>query len=92
MKIIFKASYKCPISRRAKRKTDAFLKNTKQEVEYEFVDVIDNRERSNKIAEQYGIQHKSPQIIILDDNKNVIWDASHGAITEKNINKAISNP
>jgi len=55
MKIIFKASYKCPISRRAKRKTDAFLKNTKQEVEYEFVDVIDNRERSNKIAEQYGI-------------------------------------
>jgi bacillithiol system protein YtxJ len=90
MKIIFKHSYKCPISHRAKREMDAFLKNNKQELEYEFVDVIDNRERSNEIAEQYGIQHESPQIIILDDNKNVIWNASHRAITEKSINKAIS--
>jgi bacillithiol system protein YtxJ len=69
---------------------DAFLKNRKQELEYEFVDVIDNRERSTEIAEQYGIEHESPQIIILDDNKNVIWNASHGAITAESINRAIS--
>lgn len=90
MKIIFKHSYKCPISRRAKREMDAFLNSYKQGLEYEFVDVIDNRERSDEIAEQYGIQHESPQIIILDDKKKVIWDASHRAITEKSINKAIS--
>ncbi len=90
MKIIFKHSYKCPISRRAKGEMDAFLKNNKKELEYEFVDVIDNRERSNEIAKQYGMQHESPQIIVLDDNKKVAWNASHGAITEKNIDKALS--
>jgi bacillithiol system protein YtxJ len=69
---------------------DTFLKNNKQELEYEFVDVINNRERSNEIAEQFGIQHESPQIIILDDNKKVIWNASHRAITEESINNVIS--
>jgi bacillithiol system protein YtxJ len=90
MKIIFKHSTRCPISRRAKKEMDAFLKNNKQALEYEFVDVIANRERSNEIEKQYGIRHESPQIIILDDNDTVIWEVSHGAIKEKSINKAIS--
>jgi len=90
MKIIFKHSYKCPTSRRAKKEMDAFLKNNQQALEYEFVDVIANRDRSNEIERQYGIRHESPQIIILDDNDNIIWDASHRAIKERSINKAIS--
>jgi bacillithiol system protein YtxJ len=91
MKIIFKHSTKCPTSRRAKKEMDTFLKNNQQALEYEFVDVIDNRDRSNEIEKQYGIQHESPQIIILDNNDNVIWDASHRAITEESINNAISS-
>ncbi len=90
MKIIFKHSTRCPTSRRAKKEMDAFLKNNKQALEYEIVDVIANRNRSNEIEKQYGIRHESPQIIILDDNDTVIWDASHRAIKEKRINKAIS--
>jgi len=92
MKIIFKHSTKCPTSRRAKKEMDAFLTNNKQALEYEFVDVIDNRDRSDEIEKQYGIQHESPQIIILDDDDNVTWDASHRAITEESINNAISSP
>ena len=90
MKIIFKHSTRCPISRRAKNEMDAFLKNNPGKQEYEFVDVIDNRKRSNEIEELYGIQHESPQIIILDDNGSVIWNASHYDITESSIKEALS--
>jgi bacillithiol system protein YtxJ len=90
MKIIFKHSTRCPISRRAKNEMDAFLKNNPGELEYELVDVIDNRKRSNEIEEMYDIQHESPQIIILDDNGSVIWNASHYDITESSIKEALS--
>lgn len=90
MKIIFKHSTRCPISRRAKDEMDAFLKNNEGELEYEFVDVIDNRQRSNEIEEIYGIRHESPQVIILDDSGSVTWKASHRDITENNIREALS--
>lgn len=90
MKIIFKHSTRCPISRRAKDEMDAFLKNNEGELEYEFVDVIDNRQRSNEIEEIFGIRHESPQVILLDDSGNVIWNASHRDITENSIREALS--
>lgn len=90
MKIIFKHSPLCPISRRAKDEMERFLENNKQELEYEFIDVIANRERSNEVAETHGVQHESPQVIILDDHGTVIWDASHRDITEHNVREAVS--
>lgn len=91
MKIIFKHSYRCSISTRAKEEMDNFLKHCPGEVEYELIDVINNRDRSNEVAEEFGITHESPQIIILDDNNNVIWNASHSQITERNIKLTIAS-
>lgn len=90
MKIIFKHSPLCPVSRRAKGEIELFLEDSTQELEYEFIDVIDNRARSNEVAETYGIEHESPQVIILDDQGEVIWDASHRAITERGIREAVT--
>jgi bacillithiol system protein YtxJ len=90
MKLIYKHSYRCPVSRRAKVEVDAFLEHNTRELEYEFVDVIENRPRSMEIAEQYGIQHESPQIILLNDNGAVQQHASHGAITTERIKEAVS--
>jgi bacillithiol system protein YtxJ len=89
MKIIFKHSYRCSISVRAKEEMDKFLGSHPEEVEFELIDVINNRDRSNEVAQEFGITHESPQIIILDDNGNVTWTASHSRITEKNIELAI---
>ncbi|MCP4213290.1 MAG: bacillithiol system redox-active protein YtxJ, partial [bacterium] len=87
--IIFKHSYKCPISIRAKKEIDAFLEENDKELEYEFVDVIDNRDRSNEIAEKYGIQHESPQVLVLDKHENVLWDAAHREIALDRLKEAI---
>lgn len=91
MKIIFKHSYNCPISRRAKIEMDRFLRDQNTELEYEFIDVSENRARSNEVADRYGIQHESPQVIILDDAGDVRWHASHYDITEYSISQAISD-
>jgi bacillithiol system protein YtxJ len=69
---------------------DRFLKNNLLELEYEIVDVNNNRKRSNEISEIYGIRHESPQIIIIDENDHVKWHASHYSITEEHIKQAIS--
>ena len=90
MKIIFKHSHLCPISRAAKREMDTFLENNEQTFEFELVNVNENRERSNEIEQKYGIPHESPQVIILDENDNVIWHESHRAIKANTIREAIN--
>ena len=91
MKIYFKHSYRCPISLRAKREMDRFLENNadNRDFDFELIDVVDNRNRSREVAEQFGISHESPQIIIADNNNRVLWEASHGSITEEAIKKVI---
>ncbi|MCK4761235.1 MAG: bacillithiol system redox-active protein YtxJ [Candidatus Aminicenantes bacterium] len=89
MKIIFKHSYKCPVSLRAKQEMDGFLKDSTAQIEYEMIDVIGSRQRSNEVVEKYGIGHESPQVIIVDDNDKVLWTASHRKIREKKIKSAV---
>lgn len=89
MKIIFKHSNRCPVSGAAKNQVDMFLRENGMNIQYELVDVISNRARSNQIAEELGIRHESPQIIMLDSQDFVIWNASHRAITAESIKKAL---
>ena len=93
MKIFFKHSNRCPISAGAKIEVDSFLRHYQDgeefKFDYELIDVIGNRGRSSEIAEKYGITHESPQIIIVDDNDNVKWHASHRKIDEEGIVNAM---
>ncbi|MCP5050956.1 MAG: bacillithiol system redox-active protein YtxJ [bacterium] len=94
MKLYFKHSTRCPISAGAKVEMDGFLENNRSggefNYDYELVDVISNRPRSSEVAEQLGVRHESPQLIIADDNNNVLWSASHYSITEESIKKAVA--
>ncbi|MFL5730395.1 MAG: bacillithiol system redox-active protein YtxJ [Cytophagaceae bacterium] len=45
-----------------------------------FVNVINARALSNKIAEAFGIRHESPQLLIIKDGK-CIYNASHLSIS-----------
>jgi bacillithiol system protein YtxJ len=72
---------------------DSFLKHNSDsgefQIDYEVIDVIGNKERSIEIAEQLGIEHESPQLIITDDNNKVVWDGSHRQITEEAVRDAL---
>jgi bacillithiol system protein YtxJ len=90
MKIYFKHSTRCPISAAAKMEMDSFLEHDTGKIPFELIDIISNRERSNEIEEKYGIEHESPQVILVDDNDNVLWNASHRRVTEERLKKAIA--
>lgn len=90
MKIYFKHSTRCPISAGAKMEMDSYLQGKPGSVEYELIDVIANRSRSDEVAERFDIPHESPQVIITGDNGKVLWAASHRQITKKRVEQVIN--
>lgn len=77
---IFKHSTSCFISKTVLRNFEKELENSGQEVEVYFLDLLANRSLSNKIAEDFGIRHESPQLIVIENGKPVN-SASHQDIS-----------
>lgn len=75
---IFKHSTRCHISRAALRMFENEL-NLKHEIAPYFLDLLQYRNVSNEIASRFGVQHQSPQIIVIKDGK-AIYNASHERI------------
>ncbi|GAB4172354.1 MAG: bacillithiol system redox-active protein YtxJ [Calditrichia bacterium] len=90
MKFIFKHSTRCPISARAKSEVELILPSLPENLEYIYVDVIANRTESNRIAEHYGIRHESPQVLLIDDNDQVFYHASHYQIKADTLKEKIA--
>ncbi|WP_068774728.1 bacillithiol system redox-active protein YtxJ [Paenibacillus sp. FJAT-26967] len=83
--VILKHSTTCPVSASALEEYDDYLgKQPNQEVGYYLVKVIESRPVSNKIAEDIGVKHASPQILYVK-NKESYWNTSHWSVTAKHI-------
>ncbi|MHB1688511.1 MAG: bacillithiol system redox-active protein YtxJ [Ignavibacteriaceae bacterium] len=82
--VIFKYSPYCSISAVAEENFDSWTSSLKEDSKINFrkVNVISERPVSQHIAKDLGIVHQSPQIIWLDKNLKVKWNASHYQITE----------
>lgn len=78
--VIFKHSTRCHISKTVLRNFENEVSNSDKNVDYYFLDLIDHRPISNKIAEDFGITHQSPQLIVLENGK-AVKDASHQSIS-----------
>jgi bacillithiol system protein YtxJ len=74
---IFKHSTRCSISATA---LDRFerkgSKDPSPDILFYYLDLIAHRDISNKIASEYGVQHESPQFILVK-NGAAVFDASH---------------
>jgi bacillithiol system protein YtxJ len=68
---------------------DSFLKSKPDDIEFELIDVISNGARSDEIAQQFDVEHESPQVILIGNKNNVVWTGSHRRVTEKNLHQAI---
>ncbi|QOW09376.1 bacillithiol system redox-active protein YtxJ [Kaistella flava (ex Peng et al. 2021)] len=77
---IFKHSTRCFISKTVLKNFEKEVGNSDKEVSYYFLDLIAYRPISNKIAEDFGITHQSPQLIVLENGK-AVKDASHQSIS-----------
>lgn len=76
--VIFKHSTRCSISAVALQR----LQKTTQpsDIDFYFLDLISNRDLSNKVASVFKVQHESPQILVIRDG-DCIYDESHMGIS-----------
>lgn len=88
IQVIYKHSFSCGISMFAKLKVEEVMKDASDEAEFYLIDVRQSRGASNLVAEQSGIRHESPQVIVIKKGE-IIWHASHGAIDETSLMKYI---
>lgn len=79
--VLIKHSTACPISYNGYKEFDSFCRrNRKKPALFGLVNVIENREVSNAIANDLGLKHESPQVIFIYKRK-VIGSRTHWAIT-----------
>ncbi|MEP6711775.1 MAG: bacillithiol system redox-active protein YtxJ [Ferruginibacter sp.] len=76
--VIFKHSSRCSISSMAKSRLERG--NTPEGMDFHFVDLIASRSLSAKIAEDFFVEHESPQILIIK-NGECVYDESHSGIS-----------
>ena len=84
--VLFKHSTTCPISARAHRQMSELSPEVAGQIS--LVIVQRAREVSRRVAEQTGIEHESPQAIILR-NGQAVWSASHFDITAEAVAQAV---
>ena len=91
---IFKHSTRCPISAGANSQVAKFIESKNDEnggvLEFYLLKVVESRAVSNALAEQLGVAHQSPQLILIDKGRS-IWNTSHNNINAGNIEKAIQS-
>ena len=85
--VLFKHSTQCSRSAAAHHEFENFVSRN-PDVLCGIVLVIEDRELSDAMEERFGIQHESPQAIVLSFGKPV-WYASHFRVTAQALETAI---
>ncbi|HOD50521.1 MAG TPA: bacillithiol system redox-active protein YtxJ [Candidatus Hydrogenedentes bacterium] len=88
---VFKHSTSCPISGAAHSRVTEYEKQTAgQGADVYMVKVIESRPVSNRIAEDLGVQHQSPQVILVKD-RAAVWSASHHGVRGERMQEAFES-
>jgi len=84
---IFKHSTSCGISVGAKSRLETFDIDS-EKVDFYYLDLLEYRNISNKIAEDLNVVHQSPQVILVKDGK-AVWSITHHAISAEALQDAL---
>lgn len=76
--IIFKHSTQCNIS------ADALAEMDRSDHEAWYLDLLAHRDISDRIAVEYAVAHKSPQVIVIK-NGQAVYNESHWRIRPEDI-------
>ena len=82
--VIFKHSTRCHISRMVLRRFESEFSSQEKDKPY-FLDLLQHRDISNDIALHFGVEHQSPQVLVIKDGK-AIYNASHENIEATKLN------
>lgn len=75
--VIFKHSTRCSTSSMVKSRLER--SDTPEGIAFYYLDLIRYRSVSNRVAEMFGVEHESPQVLLIRDGK-CVYDESHMAI------------
>lgn len=82
LQLVYKHSTRCSISSVVKSRLERAAEPT--DIDFYYLDLIAFRSVSNKIAEDTGIEHESPQALLIKDGK-CIYNESHIGINMDDI-------
>lgn len=81
---IFKHSTRCSISSVAKGRLESSWDFDSEKLPIYYLDLIAYRGISNLIAEEFSVEHQSPQILVIN-NGECIYTESHMSISVKQL-------
>lgn len=87
--VIFKHSTRCSISSTALSRLERSWNNDEmKEVKAYFLDLLNHRDISSEIAEEFGVKHESPQLLVIKDGK-CIYHSNHMGISYSEVTKQV---
>ncbi len=88
--MIFKHSTRCPTSSMALSRLErSWSSDAEQKLVPYYLDLISYREISNEVASAFGVQHESPQVLIIKEGA-CSYDASHLMINYNEIMEKVA--
>ena len=87
--LLFKHSTRCPVSAAALRHLKDFSSSGEAVgLAFRIIHVIESRSLSDLVANQFGILHQSPQLLLIY-KRRVLWHDSFAGISNKRIAAAV---
>ena len=87
--LIFKHSTRCNISRTSLDRLERNWQDGEMaDIKLYFLDLISHREISDRIADEFNVEHESPQVLIIHGERSV-YHKSHFEIDYQQIKKVV---
>ena len=86
--VIFKHSVRCGLSHSAKFKLEEEWNALKSDIYFFFLDLINYRPISDRLAMDFQVPHQSPQLLVIR-NGQAVYDTSHHGVSVTSINRAL---
>ncbi|PZM63503.1 bacillithiol system redox-active protein YtxJ [Paenibacillus dendritiformis] len=89
--VLFKHSTRCPISARANEEMGKVAEEFEPRgIAMGRILVVEHRDAALACTDKLGIQHESPQVIVMKEGQ-VVWHDSHHAITFDNVSSELTS-
>ena len=85
--VIFKHSTRCSISIMVKSRLEK--SQAPDNIDFHYLDLLNYRDVSNHIAEQFHVHHESPQILLIKNGDCIYSESQHAIFMEDIIEQAI---
>ena len=86
--LIFKHSTRCGISSMVKSRLERSTPPP-DAIDFYYLDLIKHRQLSNKIAEDFSVDHQSPQVLLIKNGKCIYEESQTGIMMDDIIEQVL---